>query len=150
MKLPQELFDRACDLLEAEIVDGKELNNPVPVVLATGLNRPLTLAQQIDRILHHRLSREASRQGFETLEESEDFDIDDDFNSDLPYTVHEMADEVLTEAKNRPPAPPASSDQPNEASVQPSASEGPKQTQTELPLPSPPNQPSSSGADGSG
>lgn len=62
-----------------EIPDGKSLRMP------SGMERPETLAEQVRRLVRTEWSRQAAEQGFETFEESEDFDVDDDFEPSTPY-----------------------------------------------------------------
>lgn len=71
--------------------DGKELPNPKPLVVYTGLNKPLSMKEEVERILSHsRFANEMRRQGQETFEEANDFIVGDDmvaedYNS--KYTV---------------------------------------------------------------
>lgn len=74
--------------------DGKEVHNPVPVALHTGLNRPHTLSEQIDRLVRVNLSRQMAAQGIETFEEANDFDVPEDDVIVSQYEVTEMTPEV--------------------------------------------------------
>lgn len=97
MKITQELYDTLKELRYSMIgEDGKEYPNPVPTHINTGLERPLTLQEQIQRVLRTELSKQAQQQGLETFDESEDFEITDDFDGDLPntrYMVQEFPSE---------------------------------------------------------
>jgi hypothetical protein len=64
--------------------------DPVPVEVPTELKRPETTDEKIRRIIAEHISPRAAEYGLETLEESEDFEIDDDFDSDLPITESEF------------------------------------------------------------
>lgn len=68
--------------------NGHEVPDPRPLSLPSGMKRPETLAQQVARLVRsHELARAASAQGFETLEESEDFDVGDDFDPSTPWEL---------------------------------------------------------------
>lgn len=70
---------------------GKEILDKTPVAVPLGFKHPEPLSEQIRRMVMREVSDLAHSQGFESLEESEDFDIDDDME---PFSVHEM-DEKL-------------------------------------------------------
>lgn len=66
--------------------DGWEIPDPKPVEVPAGFKRPETLAEQVQRLVRTGLSQAAARQGAETFEEAEDFDVeDDDFDPSTPY-----------------------------------------------------------------
>lgn len=72
--------------VNAELRDGKEYGDPVPMAPPVGMSRPLTLAEQIRSMVRRELSDAAHSQGFETFEEADDFDIDDDpLDPHTPY-----------------------------------------------------------------
>lgn len=53
--------------------------DPTPMAVPAGFKRPLTLAEQVRRLVRsERFQQEMERQGFETFEEADDFDIEDD------------------------------------------------------------------------
>lgn len=65
---------------------GSERLDPKPVAIPAGFKRPETLAEQVQRLVRTQISREAREAGFETFEESEDFDVDDDaYEPSTPY-----------------------------------------------------------------
>lgn len=64
---------------------GHEIPDPKPVAIPAGFKRPETLAEQVQRLVRTSISRQAAEQGFETFEESEDFDVDDEFDPSTPY-----------------------------------------------------------------
>lgn len=66
---------------------GHELPDPTPVEVPIGFRRPLTLQEEIMRFVRREMSQIAEQQGFETFEESDDFDVDDDV---MPYSRHEL------------------------------------------------------------
>lgn len=65
--------------------NGHEVPDRRPVALPAGFKRPETLAEQVQRLVRTSLSRQASEQGFETFEESEDFDVGDDVDPASRY-----------------------------------------------------------------
>lgn len=90
-KLMEDLTKLAYGMLNEK---GHEVFNPTPKVLHTGVNRPPTLQEQIQRVLRINLSEQAEAQGAETFEESNDFDVVDEFDSidnapDSQYTIME-------------------------------------------------------------
>jgi len=67
---------------------GRERPDPKPLEIPSGMKRPETLAEQVQRLVRTQISEEAAAQGFETFEESEDFDVDDDISDpSTPYEV---------------------------------------------------------------
>lgn len=81
--------------------DGREYPNPKKLVL-TGISRPPTLKEQIQRVLRTELSRQADEQGFETFEESQDFDIEEESEPLSGYELNEMVEEVPVESVPEP------------------------------------------------
>lgn len=68
--------------------DGQEVPDSTPMAIPAGFKRPEQLADQVRRLVRsHLLAEAATRAGLETFEESEDFDVGDDFD---PYTPYEM------------------------------------------------------------
>lgn len=72
---------------------GREIMDTTPVEVPLEFQRPLTMQEEIRRMVRQELSRAAEASGFETFEESDDFDVEDD--DDLlfmsPYEIKEMA-----------------------------------------------------------
>ncbi len=58
--------------------DGREVNDPRPMVIHTGLVKPLTLSEQVKRLMKVELSHQALDYGKETEEEANDFDVEDE------------------------------------------------------------------------
>lgn len=76
---------------------GREIPDPKPMSIPSGFKRPETLAEQVQRLVRTQISRQAAEEGYETFEDSEDFDIDDDmFDPSSPY--EEVFDPVLGRA----------------------------------------------------
>lgn len=67
--------------------EGREVGNPTPLVHHTGINRPLTLQEQIQRLIKHNLAQQAYVQGMETFDEANDFDAEESTNMDSKYTI---------------------------------------------------------------
>lgn len=64
---------------------GREVPDGEPLALPSGFKRPETLAEQVARLVQGSLSRLAQESGEESFEESEDFDVEDDFDPRTPY-----------------------------------------------------------------
>lgn len=75
---------------------GHEVPDPTPLAMPSGFRRPETLQEQVARLVRSRLSQIADEQGAETFEESEDFEVDDDFDPNTPY--EEFFDPALNRA----------------------------------------------------
>lgn len=72
-------MEKLVSLTKAIIDDnGREINNPKPRVVHTGLRPQLSLQDQIRRVLRQEVSMMAQEQDFETYDEANDFDIPDD------------------------------------------------------------------------
>lgn len=100
MKITKELYDKL-KLLEVAYLDdkGREMVNPKPMVLPVGFRRPTSLSEQIKRILRTELSAQAEVQGLETFEESNDFDIQDEFDMSEPDTRYQLVEEEYLDEK---------------------------------------------------
>lgn len=79
---------------------GREIPDPTPVAMPSGVGRPEPLHETIKRMVRVQLSDYARNQGKETFEESLDFDIPEDET----LTEHEkratMVEEYLEEFQN--------------------------------------------------
>lgn len=107
--------------IEVHDARGHEVPDPTPVAAAVGFRPGPTLREQIrEMVQSERLRQEAIAAGFETLEEADDFDIDDD---PFPASDHELDSNLPTvrelrrrkeedEAKAKKPAPPPSPPEP--------------------------------------
>lgn len=67
--------------------DGPEDLDPVPLEV---IERQLPLREQIRMYIQDELSAQANKEGMETLEESEDFDVDDEIE---PMSFHELPED---------------------------------------------------------
>lgn len=65
--------------------NGHETLDDTPVAIPVGWKKPLPLAEQVRRLVRTAISEKAAEHGFETFEESEDFDVDDDFDPHSPW-----------------------------------------------------------------
>lgn len=92
--------------------EGREIPDPRPMAVPFGWDRPLTLAEQIKRMVRVELSREAAANELESFEEADDFDVDEDmpeFTS--AYEVRDLIPEEPT-ANAAPPAAPGGASAP--------------------------------------
>lgn len=86
--------------------EGREVLDPRPLEIPIGFQRPLTLEQQIQRLMrveYSKLAQIQSMEGVETPEEADDFDVDDDFDISTPYEndfmPSDVPDQPLTDDK---------------------------------------------------
>lgn len=70
--------------------DGKEYPDPTPLELPIDSTRPLSLREEMRRFIREEFSRHATDDGYESFEESNDFDLDDE--SDLMFSQYELAE----------------------------------------------------------
>lgn len=77
--------------------EGWEIHDPDKIATPVGLKRPLTLKQQIQRLMRVELSNQVASQGMETFEEANDFNISDPNEEEL-RTIYEMPDESPNES----------------------------------------------------
>lgn len=68
--------------------------DPRPVAIPAGMKKPETAEERMRRMIRNELSMAAGRDGEETFEEANDFDVDDDDPTGQP-TGAEMAAEFL-------------------------------------------------------
>lgn len=68
---------------------GQELPDPTPLEVPLGVKRPASLQEQIQAMIRSAVSSAAERNGHETFEEANDFEIDDDDFTDQ-MTEHEF------------------------------------------------------------
>jgi len=98
-----------------------------PVEWPLNLTRPLSLQDEIKRFVRSEMSMRAAEHGFESFEESDDFDVDDeDGNLASPYELTEMQEEAGFEAPidvKAPPAAPAPASAPNPPPAKPVAAQ---------------------------
>lgn len=72
--------------------EGHEILSQKPIEIPLGFERPLTLQEEIRIMIQSEASRAAEAAGFETFEESDDFEVDDEDDDQLssPYEILEM------------------------------------------------------------
>lgn len=71
-----------------ETVRGEELLDPTPLALPVDFVPPEPLNVLVARLLQHPTQSDLHAAGYETMEEADDFDIDDDFDPSTPYEEH--------------------------------------------------------------
>lgn len=126
MKITKQLFDHLCTLESSELDErGRELPNPKPLVLDLS-GRPPTLKEQIKRVLREEISQQAMEQGFETWEESHDFDVEDEFDVE-PSSAYEIMEDEVPIADLEP----ATSPEPEEPAPEEGAEPEPEVTEGE-------------------
>lgn len=84
------------DMLYGASSGGRVMDSS-PVAVPVGFKKPETMEERLRRFIRMELSEEAERQGLETFEESQDFDIPDDpVDPSTPF--EEFFDPVLGKA----------------------------------------------------
>lgn len=96
---------------------GREIPDPRPVEVGIRMGRSESLTDQIKRLVREQLSQVAAREGLETLEEADDFDVEDEDGEFLTaYEVVELplvqGDGDATFDPKAPPEPPTPSASP--------------------------------------
>ena len=83
--------------LESAVIDekGREINNPVPLVIDVG-PRPLTLREQIKRLIVEEGDFLAKMEGTETFEEADDFDVPEE-TGDIHTQYTQMEPDITAE-----------------------------------------------------
>lgn len=75
--------------------DGKEYPSDKKLFVHSE-NRPLSMKEQIQRLLRDEFDKQMDAQNFETREDANDFDIDDDAEElKSPYEINDMVEEYL-------------------------------------------------------
>lgn len=99
--------------LERAVLDenGRELLCPTPCNINIDNERPLTLKEQIERVTRADRLLQEQQSGIETFEESEDFDVTNEFDTAEPVSAY---DYVPMEEEYLEP-PPEESEVPTEA-----------------------------------
>lgn len=72
---------------EGRRIIGKEYPNPIAMEAPLGFIEQKPLHEQIRDMVKNELSRQAEAEGFETMEEADDFDVDDDFDPTTPFEL---------------------------------------------------------------
>lgn len=73
---------------------GRELVDPKPIEIPAGMKRPESINEMMARLVKNEISVMASRQGFETLDEASDFEVDGDHFEDRMSRHQLMAEEI--------------------------------------------------------
>lgn len=92
--------------------DGKEYGDPVPIAPPVGFEAPPDLMEMMRTMIHNdAIQRRYDAEGFDTIDEAGDFDVDDDPLP--PLTIHEaiLQTPVGPPAGSNPPPPPAADPQ---------------------------------------
>lgn len=101
--ITKALADKVETLTHAFLThDGKEVLNPKPIAIPSGLKRPLTLQEQIQRLIKTEMSTQVQAQGHETYEQANDFDVPDDLPE--PASHYELMDEEYLDTPEAPEA----------------------------------------------
>lgn len=94
-----ELFEKEeLDKLEQSILllDGREIPSSKKLFQDVHEGSRNSLKEQVERILrNYHVKQQLANQGFESFEESDDFDVDDDEEPISPYEIHEMIEETI-------------------------------------------------------
>ncbi len=100
-------------------INNKEHPDPTPVELPLNQRKtPLTLAQDMKRFVREELSLAADERGAETMEESDDFNVDDDPNDlENAMSEYEMDDMQEEEPLDVPEDAPKTDPLPEEPAV---------------------------------
>lgn len=92
--------------------EGWEIHDPDPIAIPAGLKRPLSLREQIQRVLRTEVSAQAAMQGYESFDEAEDFDVEDEFDTPEIRSMYEMKEEYPIEIDGEKPSVRASAADP--------------------------------------
>lgn len=98
---------------------GAEVLDDTPIAPPIGYTKTKSMMEIVrDMVISEKLAQDAANAGYETFEESEDFDVDDDFDPSTPYendfdpTIGDLRAAVEDDKKGRgakaPPVPPSS------------------------------------------
>lgn len=108
VKMTKELYDELKGLsLSLLDEDGHEVPSPKTMFLP-GATEPLSIKEQIQRLMRAELSRQMAAQGQETFEEANDFDVPDEDPEPMSnYLLTEdeipvMKEEVSVESSDNP------------------------------------------------
>lgn len=80
---------------------GRELPDATPLEVPAGMRQPESIESMIARMVRGRVSELAAKDGLETFDEANDFEVEDD---DEPLTAHEVQDmklEALADDRRR-------------------------------------------------
>ncbi|AXL15475.1 hypothetical protein [Microviridae sp.] len=102
---------------------GEELLDPRPMEAPVGFSKPLTLQEQIARVL--KTEKLMEEHGMENYDEANDFDIEDDFHNEERLSGYEIAEEEYPVMAEETPVetPIRSGAEPDQTEPEPVASE---------------------------
>lgn len=86
-----------CDWLFIELSRGEQLDY-TPVEIPLGMQKPLTLREEMKRFIREAISSHADSEGYESWQEADDFDMDDEW-LDFPTTPYELKEETFDTAQ---------------------------------------------------
>lgn len=98
MKISQELYRQIKGAHHSMLDDnGREIPDPTPMEMTAGMTRPVSLQEQIQRLVKTELSRQAVAQNYESFAEANDFEIQDVFDVEEPITKYQQMEEEFLE-----------------------------------------------------
>lgn len=103
---------------------GRENNDPTPHVLHVERHSSESLEARLKSMIRHELSQKAGEAGFETIEEANDFDVEEPFDED-PYLSRYQVMEFEQPVSDAPDQPDSETPPPQKGGVQES-DEGPE------------------------
>lgn len=66
--------------------DGGEVLDPKPRFVKTGIKKPESIQDQIKRMIRsERMAQAANKEGYESFEEADDFEVGDDYDPKTPW-----------------------------------------------------------------
>jgi len=94
MKVAKETVEKLTKLRTA-MLDGKgrEILNPKPLAIPVGMTKPQSLREEIQKVLREEVGRQAQEQGKESWEDANDFDVVDDFDTQLVESKYQLVEE---------------------------------------------------------
>lgn len=89
--------------------NGFEILDDTPVAIPVRLTQP-TMYEYVRKMIREQMSREAELHGQETFEESDDFDVGDDYNPQSPYEIDEYPPGAFEEERPKTAPTPSPTD----------------------------------------
>ena len=84
-------------VIAKELPEDREIPDPRPLEAAISTESPLSLRDEMKRFIRQEFSRQAEVQGEESIEDADDFDIEDDDMLYSPHEYKELQDDYLPE-----------------------------------------------------
>lgn len=97
--VPKDVVDELRKLTSSIYIDGREVPNPEPRFIDVSPVKRLTIAERVQRIIRHDLSRVMRDQGLETFDEANDFDIEGEDDAPLSH-AQVMTEEFLAKQES--------------------------------------------------